>query len=352
MSFPQRNLEKRTFLPPSATPAVDSNLLVAVISASFAAAATSLLTYPFESLKVGQQLYIAAPNDPLVFPSPLSRWFTGLSALVVGNVAKAATRIVVYNQALAFMANDHGKTSAPRVVVAALMLGLVELLWIIPFENIKTLMVHNAYLSSAREAAAARAGLGVSVFLEPSVKEYVAGFERKHQGVNKLTPRQEVLVKWFKQPSGGFTEAVKELYQTRGIHGFVQGSGITLARQAANATILFSSYHALSGWMTPSGNQDSAVTPVVAGGFAAAATVAFTQPLDTVKLRVQSRYVYRSSLDAAWSVVSNEGFLKLWAGWMPRLVKFGVSGGLSLSMYQWMSVGLGGVAGKKVFAEE
>ena len=62
-----------------------------------------------------------------------------------------------------------------------------------------------------------------------------------------------------------------------------------------------------------------------------------TQPLDTVKTRMQSieaRSLYRNSFACGAMIVRNEGFLTLWSGALPRLVRLMLSGGIVFTMYE------------------
>jgi solute carrier family 25 (mitochondrial citrate transporter), member 1 len=61
-----------------------------------------------------------------------------------------------------------------------------------------------------------------------------------------------------------------------------------------------------------------------------------TQPLDTVKTRMQSieaRKNYRNSFVCAASIFKNEGVLTLWSGAVPRLARLILSGGIVFTMY-------------------
>ncbi|ODQ82821.1 hypothetical protein BABINDRAFT_169976 [Babjeviella inositovora NRRL Y-12698] len=324
-----------------------------MIAGSAGAAAESLLTYPFECYKVGQQLHKALPLEPpFQVPSQIKRIFAGSGSLVLGNSLKASTRFLVYNYASKFMANDHGKTTAPRVVVAASMTGIVESLWIIPFENIKTLMIHNAYILSIRDTMAAKNGVDARTYTEQKLAELLA--ERKRalasaalaqSGVRKVadtfTALEQAQLKWFKLPSQHFTSSIKEIYECRGVRGFLQGTGVTLLRQTCNTAVFFSTYQGLKQLISPTssaaGATNSPVMSAILGATAAAVVVAATQPIDVVKTRVQSKYGYRNSIDAGLQLVHQEGFAKLWAGWMPRLVKFSISSGITVTVYNYVS---------------
>src|SRR4051794_34340317 len=59
-----------------------------------------------------------------------------------------------------------------------------------------------------------------------------------------------------------------------------------------------------------------------------------TQPLDTIKTRMQSieaRNEYRSSFECAVKIFKDEGILKFWSGALPRLARLTVSEALEVS---------------------
>jgi hypothetical protein len=65
----------------------------------------------------------------------LLTFYRGCSAALYGNAVKATVRFSVYNWALKFMADSPSQTSAPQVVVAAMITGLFESLTVVPFES-------------------------------------------------------------------------------------------------------------------------------------------------------------------------------------------------------------------------
>jgi solute carrier family 25 citrate transporter 1 len=66
-------------------------------------------------------------------------------------------------------------------------------------------------------------------------------------------------------------------------------------------------------------------------------TVYTTQPLDTVKTRMQSieaRKLYRNSWECVKSIWQKEGLTTFWSGALPRLVRLMLSGGIVFTMYE------------------
>jgi solute carrier family 25 citrate transporter 1 len=138
----------------------------------------------------------------------------------------------------------------------------------------------------------------------------------------------------------GFLHAVPIVARERGLRGFFQGFVPTTARQAANSATRFGSYtflRQLAESYTAPGEKLGAMSTFGIGGIAGLITVYATQPLDTVKTRMQSieaRHLYKNSFACAATIVKNEGFFTLWSGAVPRLARLILSGGIVFTMYE------------------
>lgn len=135
-------------------------------------------------------------------------------------------------------------------------------------------------------------------------------------------------------------QAVPVIARERGIRGFYQGLVPTTAKQSLNSATRFGSYGlfkqmALS--YKKEGEKLGSVATFGIGGAAGVVTVYVTQPVDTVKTRMQSigaRTLYRNSTHCAAKLVREEGVFKLWSGAVPRLARLIFSGGIVFSMYE------------------
>lgn len=138
----------------------------------------------------------------------------------------------------------------------------------------------------------------------------------------------------------GFLSAVPIIARERGIRGFFQGFVPTTARQSANSATRFSSYtflKQLAESYTPPGEKLGTLGTFATGGVAGLITVYVTQPLDTIKTRMQSieaKTAYGNSLRCAALIVKNEGLLTFWSGALPRLARLVMSGGIVFTMYE------------------
>jgi len=138
----------------------------------------------------------------------------------------------------------------------------------------------------------------------------------------------------------GFLHAVPIIARERGLRGFFQGFVPTTARQSANSAVRFGSYTSLrqlAQSYTAPGEKLGALSTFGIGGLAGIITVYVTQPLDTVKTRMQSieaRSLYKNSFQCAALIAKNEGLLTFWSGALPRLGRLIMSGGIVFTMYE------------------
>jgi len=198
---------------------------------------------------------------------------------------------VAFDQYKSMLQDADGKISGPRTVIAGFGAGVTEsLLAVTPFESIKTTLIDD------RKSA---------------------------------NPRMR-----------GFLHAVPIIARERGLRGFFQGFVPTTARQAANSATRFGSYtflRQLAQSYTAPGEKLGTMATFGIGGIAGLITVYVTQPLDTIKTRMQSieaRSLYKNSFACAALIAKNEGILTFWSGALPRLVRLMLSGGIVFTMYE------------------
>jgi solute carrier family 25 citrate transporter 1 len=138
----------------------------------------------------------------------------------------------------------------------------------------------------------------------------------------------------------GFLDAIPIIARERGFRGFFQGFVPTTARQAANSATRFGSYtflKQLAESYTAPGEKLGAVGTFATGGLAGLITVYVTQPLDTIKTRMQSieaRNMYGNSFKCASIIFKQEGVLTFWSGALPRLARLVMSGGIVFTLYE------------------
>ncbi|KAK4160502.1 Tricarboxylate transport protein [Cladorrhinum sp. PSN259] len=266
--------------------------LRSILAGSTAGAVEISITYPAEFAKTRTQLNRRlAEGQKLPWPPFGAQWYAGCTTLIIGNSLKAGIRFVAFDQYKKLLADADGKLSGPRTVIAGFGAGVTEsLLAVTPTESIKTILIDD------RKSA---------------------------------NPRLR-----------GFLHAVPIIARERGIRGFFQGFVPTTARQAANSATRFGAYNALKQLAesyTAPGEKLGAVGTFAMGGIAGLITVYVTQPLDTIKTRMQSieaRSLYGNSFRCASIIFKQEGVLTFWSGALPRLARLIMSGGIVFTMYE------------------
>ncbi|RYP18243.1 hypothetical protein DL765_004042 [Monosporascus sp. GIB2] len=266
--------------------------LRSILAGATAGAVEIAITYPADFAKTRTQLNRnLADGAKLPWPPFGRQWYAGCTTSIIGNSAKAAIRFVSFEQYKRLLADDEGKVSGARNVIAGFGAGVTEsLLAVTPTESIKTTLID----------------------------------ERK-----RAHPRMR-----------GFLDAIPVIARERGIRGFFQGLVPTAARQSANSAVRFGSYTSLKQLAesyTAPGEKLGAVATFGIGSVAGAITVFSTQPLDTIKTRMQSieaRRVYGNSLRCAALIFRQEGVLTFWSGALPRLARLVLSGGIVFTMYE------------------
>ncbi|KAL4864955.1 hypothetical protein BDV12DRAFT_200584 [Aspergillus spectabilis] len=266
--------------------------LRSILAGSTAGAIEIAITYPAEFAKTRTQLNRRlADSKKLPWPPFGKQWYAGCTTLIIGNSLKAGIRFVAFDTFKSMLQDENGKISGPRTVVAGFGAGFTEsLLAVTPFESIKTQIIDD------RKSA---------------------------------NPRMR-----------GFIHGTGIIFKERGIRGFFQGFVPTTARQAANSATRFSSYTMLKqmaeGYVAP-GEKLGTASTFALGGIAGLITVYVTQPLDTVKTRMQSLEAsknYKNSFVCAARIIKDEGILTLWSGAVPRLARLIMSGGIVFTMYE------------------
>ncbi|PPJ55600.1 hypothetical protein CBER1_03719 [Cercospora berteroae] len=266
--------------------------LRSIIAGSTAGAVEIAITYPAEFAKTRTQLNSRlAPGQKVAFPPFGPQWYAGCTTLIIGNSIKAGVRFVAFDQYKSMLSSPDGTISGPMTVVSGFLAGATEsLLAVTPFESIKTQLID----------------------------------DRKRE-----KPRMR-----------GFLHGSGMIFREQGVRGFFKGFVPTTARQAANSAVRFSSYTSLKqlaqSYVAP-GEKLGTISTFGIGAVAGTITVYATQPIDTVKTRMQSidsKGQYKNSIDCAVKIFREEGFFKLWSGAVPRLGRLMFSGGIVFAMYE------------------
>ncbi|KAF8449670.1 mitochondrial tricarboxylate transporter [Terfezia claveryi] len=263
-----------------------------LLAGALAGAIEISITYPAEFAKTRTQLNSRLPDGKkLPWPRFGPEWYAGCTTLIVGNSIKAGIRFLTFDRLKSLLSDETGYISGPRTVLAGLGAGIIESIFAVtPFESIKTSLID----------------------------------DRKSG-----KPRMR-----------GFIHGTTLILRERGPKALFAGLVPTTARQAANSATRFGVYTSLrqlaQSYVAP-GEKLGAVPTFGIGAIAGIVTVYVTQPLDSVKTRMQSieaKKEYRNSLHCAMRIVREEGVRTLWSGAVPRLARLMMSGGIVFTMYE------------------
>ncbi|KAI9261059.1 mitochondrial carrier domain-containing protein [Sporodiniella umbellata] len=278
--------------------------VLSLISGTLAGGIEGVATYPTEYVKTRLQLQAGGKLQPgeLKFRGPidclaktvqtkgLGAIYTGVSALAIGNAAKAGVRFLTYDQIANLLRDKDGKLSGIRSMLAGLGAGMTEAALVVtPSETIKTKIIHDK---------------------------------------NSSAPRYR-----------GLLHGTRLMIAEEGIGGIYRGLGPVMARQGANSAVRFSCYSYFKSLFQSWHGQDAlpSTYTFAAGALAGIVTVYSTMPLDVVKTRMQgldSKALYKHSLDCLIQVVQQNGVFSLWKGTTPRLTRLIFSGGIVFTVYE------------------
>lgn len=283
----------------SSTEKKSKDPILSLISGTVAGGVEGIATYPTEYVKTRLQLQAGGKLQPgeLKFKGPIDclvktvkthgvgAIYTGVSALAIGNAAKAGVRFLTYDQIANALRDKDGKLSGFRSMLAGLGAGMTEAALVVtPSETIKTKMIHDK---------------------------------------NSASPRYK-----------GLVHGTKLIVAEEGLGGIYRGLGPVMARQGANSAVRFTAYSffktQFQEWRNGKGNEEPlpSTYTFAAGALAGIITVYTTMPLDVVKTRMQgldAKTMYKNSVDCLIKVVKANGVFSLWKGTTPRLTRLIVS---------------------------
>ncbi|CAO3681375.1 hypothetical protein G6F70_004114 [Rhizopus microsporus] len=286
--------------------------LLSLISGTIAGGVEGIATYPTEYVKTRLQLQAGGKLQlgELKFSGPIDclvktirtkgvlAIYTGVSALAIGNAAKAGVRFLTYDQIANALRDKDGKLTGIRSMLAGLGAGMTEAALVVtPSETIKTKMIHDK---------------------------------------NSASPRYK-----------GLVHGTRLIVAEEGIGGIYRGLGPVMARQGANSAVRFSCYSyfktTLQSWRGKGDEPLPSAHTFAAGALAGIVTVYSTMPLDVVKTRMQgldAKILYKNSIDCLIQVVKQNGIFSLWKGTTPRLARLIFSGGIVFTVYEKVYHGL------------
>lgn len=255
-------------------------------------ATEAAVTYPFEFSKTRAQLpEFSGARKPgvLTILSKVAKEdgvraiYTGCSTLIVGTAFKAGVRFLTYDSIKNVLADESGKLSMGRGIVAGMAAGSVEaVVAVAPTERIKTALIDDA-----------------------------RGQRRFHGGLH----------------------AARVLMQEQGVSALYRGLVSTIAKQSATSATRMGAYNALKETANQFDLPNNAAVTFANGAIAGTVAVYASQPFDTVKTRAQST-TGSSIPNACRDIMKERGLTGFWAGSTMRLGRLVLSGGIVFSVYE------------------
>lgn len=142
----------------------------------------------------------------------------------------------------------------------------------------------------------------------------------------------------------GIWQGTVHMWKADGIRGLFKGNGLNCIRIFPNQAIKFMSYEQLSRRISHhliDNGGDGQLTPLLrlgAGAVAGIIGMSATYPMDMVRGRISiqegTSQQYRGMLHATRCIISQEGVLALWRGWLPSVIGVVPYVGLNFSVYE------------------
>uniref|UniRef100_K3X550 Mitochondrial carrier protein n=1 Tax=Globisporangium ultimum (strain ATCC 200006 / CBS 805.95 / DAOM BR144) TaxID=431595 RepID=K3X550_GLOUD len=193
--------------------------------------------------------------------------YRGLPPTLVGVLPEKAIKLAVNEQLREYFADETGKLTLGKQVLAGAGAGLAQVIATNPTEIVKIRLQTQAALPPAERLTAA------------------------------------------------------QVVQSLGIRGLYKGAGVCLMRDIPYAVIFFPMYATIKDAFTDAEGNNSITSIVLAGATAGATAAGLCTPADVIKTRRQMRGAnYTSTLDCFQKVVATNGYGALMKGVVPRMM--------------------------------
>ncbi|XP_048373101.1 probable mitochondrial glutathione transporter SLC25A39 isoform X2 [Sphaerodactylus townsendi] len=129
---------------------------------------------------------------------------------------------------------------------------------------------------------------------------------------------------WYKTPARftGTLDAFVKIVRYEGIRSLWSGLPPTLVMAVPATVIYFTGYDQLRDFLCAKVDSQGRYIPLVAGAFARLGAVTVISPLELIRTKMQSRQLsYRELRVCIQSAVAQDGWLSLWRGWGPTVLR-------------------------------
>ncbi|XP_069770388.1 mitochondrial glutathione transporter SLC25A40-like [Narcine bancroftii] len=129
---------------------------------------------------------------------------------------------------------------------------------------------------------------------------------------------------WYKAPGQfrGTMDAFIQIARNEGLKSLWSGLPPTLIMAVPATVIYFTSYDQLRNLMKSQMGYDGNYVPLIAGASARVGAVTVISPLELIRTKSQSRPLkYKELRNVIRTAVAQEGWLSLWRGWGPTVLR-------------------------------
>ncbi|MBN3305620.1 S2540 protein, partial [Amia calva] len=143
---------------------------------------------------------------------------------------------------------------------------------------------------------------------------------------------------WYKAPGhfSGTLDAFIKIIQKEGIRSLWSGLPPTLVMAVPATVIYFTCYDQLHAALRSRMGDGADAAPLVAGALARVGSATVISPLELVRTKLQSRHLsYRELRVAVGASIAADGWLSLWRGWGPTLLRDVPFSAMYWYNYEW-----------------
>jgi solute carrier family 25 (mitochondrial citrate transporter), member 1 len=155
-----------------------------------------------------------------------------------------------------------------------------------------------------------------------------------------VTPAETIKTKLIENNTS-FKKGVPKIIKKNGIKDLYKGLTPTIIKQSTNQGIRFMSYNIYKNNIINIGHnkQITTIQALIGGMFSGTISTLCNNPIDMIKTRLQGSdsYKYSSTLDCINKVIKHEGFLSLYKGIGPRLLRVIPGQGIIFASYEKIS---------------
>ncbi|KAM3723059.1 putative mitochondrial glutathione transporter SLC25A40 [Dirofilaria immitis] len=129
---------------------------------------------------------------------------------------------------------------------------------------------------------------------------------------------------WFARPGNftGTTDALFKIARMEGIRSLWSGLSPTLVMAVPATVLYYTIYDNMLCWLRKKYNRKSYWLPMVAGSTARLVALTIVSPMELIRTKMQSeRLTYKDIGLAVQRSKATEGWISLWRGWSPSLMR-------------------------------